>query len=105
MICQASRILLACCPWLSVIIGWITDVTRGKRQLCFKKHIWVLNSFCLRELDERKDLAFKRSSKTETRFILNMWFRNDAKTRLYQCHVSHCWVNENANMQILFYSM
>lgn len=48
MICQAFRILLMCCPWVSIIIGWITDVTGGKRQLCFKKLIWVLNSYCFK---------------------------------------------------------
>ena len=34
---QASRILLMCCPWVSVIIGWITDVTGGKKTAMLSK--------------------------------------------------------------------
>lgn len=63
MIGQASGILLMCCPWLSVIIGWIKDLAWGKRQSCFQKP--HLSSELLLLLRARMNrIALKRPPKT-----------------------------------------
>lgn len=92
-ICQASGILLMCCPWVSVIIGWITDATAGKKHLQQCAFLKSSFGFGILSLNERTSWLSEAPSNKDTCFILNILFEHDGRTHFYIMLSIHSLVN------------